>query len=39
MRFYGFAADELTTPDQPNLDLALDPQARLGAAAPRLLPR
>jgi len=26
MRFYGFRADELTTPDQPNLDLSLDPK-------------
>jgi predicted DNA-binding helix-hairpin-helix protein len=26
MRFYGFAAGELTTPERPNLDLALDPK-------------
>lgn len=26
MRFYGFQADELTTPQQPNLDLQLDPK-------------
>jgi len=26
MRFYGFRADELTTPDAPNLDAELDPK-------------
>ncbi|HUQ81377.1 MAG TPA: putative DNA modification/repair radical SAM protein [Gemmatimonadaceae bacterium] len=26
MRFYGFKAPELTTPDAPNLDLAIDPK-------------
>ncbi|MGC4031318.1 MAG: helix-hairpin-helix domain-containing protein [Tepidisphaeraceae bacterium] len=26
MRFYGFRANELTTPDQPNLDLKIDPK-------------
>ncbi|MEZ0267066.1 MAG: putative DNA modification/repair radical SAM protein, partial [Phycisphaerae bacterium] len=26
MRFYGFAAGEIVTPDQPNLDLAVDPK-------------
>jgi predicted DNA-binding helix-hairpin-helix protein len=26
MRFYGFGARELTTPDTPNLDLAIDPK-------------
>jgi putative DNA modification/repair radical SAM protein len=26
MRFYGFGAGELTTPDAPNLDLGLDPK-------------
>ena len=26
MRFYGFSADELTTPAEPNLDHALDPK-------------
>lgn len=26
MRFYGFAARELTTADQPNLDLSMDPK-------------
>jgi putative DNA modification/repair radical SAM protein len=26
VRFYGFSADELTTPAQPNLDLAIDPK-------------
>ena len=26
MRFYGFAAGELTTPERPNLDLSLDPK-------------
>jgi putative DNA modification/repair radical SAM protein len=26
MRFYGFKSDELTTPDQPNLDEKLDPK-------------
>ena len=26
MRFYGFGAEELTTPDAPNLDLSVDPK-------------
>jgi predicted DNA-binding helix-hairpin-helix protein len=26
MRYYGFAGHELTTPDQPNLDLTRDPK-------------
>ena len=26
LRFYGFGATELTTPEQPNLDLQLDPK-------------
>ncbi len=26
MRFYGFRHDEITTPDQPNLDLDIDPK-------------
>ncbi|MGN6626335.1 MAG: putative DNA modification/repair radical SAM protein [Tepidisphaeraceae bacterium] len=26
IRFYGFGADELTTPDAPNLDLQIDPK-------------
>ena len=39
MRFYGFAAEEILAGAADGmLDLAIDPEARLGAAPPRALP-
>jgi predicted DNA-binding helix-hairpin-helix protein len=38
MRFYGFKAEELTTPEQPSLDLAVDPKRAWAARHPEFFP-
>ncbi len=38
MRFYGFKADEITTTDQPELDLAIDPKLAWARRHPEFFP-
>ena len=38
MRFYGFAADEITTPGQPSLSLTEDPKSTWAKAHPEFFP-
>jgi len=38
MRFYGFAAEEITTPDQPSLSLTEDPKSTWAKTHPEFFP-
>ncbi len=38
MRHYGFTADEITTPDQPELDLTIDPKLAWARRHPEFFP-
>ena len=38
MRHYGFAAEEITTPDKPELDLAIDPKLAWARRHPEFFP-